>query len=167
MLVWVKRPHNFKYGTGLSAVFTKWHWSIWYQIVSVPWLSSKKNSHITLCLAMTARPIVWFQKISIPPPPPRKPIGNSEGEGGSMGNYFPRGDRPCTKHWKQRTIDLKHKNTPTYVVLKKKVGTPGHWHEVNTISFNVSVFLWVTWRYNRQKNDVSLERSRKRLKWRT
>ena len=43
MLVWVKRPHNFKYGTGLSAVYAKWHWSIWYQIVSVSWLSSKKN----------------------------------------------------------------------------------------------------------------------------
>ena len=44
----------------------------------------------------------------------------SEGYGGFMGNYFPRGDRPCTKHWKQRTIDLKHKNIPTYVVLKQK-----------------------------------------------
>ena len=56
MLVWVKRPHNFKYGTGLSVVYTKWHWSIRYQIVSVSWLTSKKN--ITLCLAMTARPIL-------------------------------------------------------------------------------------------------------------
>ena len=37
-----------------------------------------------------------------------------------MGNYFPKGDRPCTKHSKQRTIDLKHKNIPTYVVLKQK-----------------------------------------------
>ena len=27
--------------------------------------------------------IVWFQKISIPPPNPRKIIVNSEGEGGS------------------------------------------------------------------------------------
>ena len=73
--------------------------------------------------------IVWFQKISIPPP--QKIIGNSEGEGGFkgsnfrgvwgfMGNYFPRGDRPCTKHWKQCTIDLKHKNIPMYVVLKQK-----------------------------------------------
>ena len=44
----------------------------------------------------------------------------SEGYGGFMGNYFPRGDRPCTKHWKQCTIDLKHKNIPTYVVLKQK-----------------------------------------------
>ena len=56
MLVWVKRPHNFKYGTGLSTVYAKWHWSIWYQIVSVSWLSSKKN--ITLRLAMTTRPIL-------------------------------------------------------------------------------------------------------------
>ena len=52
----VKRPYNFKYGTRLSAVYAKWHWSIWYQIVSVSWLSSKKN--ITLCLAMTARPLL-------------------------------------------------------------------------------------------------------------
>ena len=52
----VKRPYNFKYGTRLSAVYAKWHWSIWYQIVSVSWLSSKKN--ITLCLAMTARPVL-------------------------------------------------------------------------------------------------------------
>ena len=43
MLVWVKRPHNFKCRTGLSAVYAKWHWSIWYQLVSVSWLSSKKN----------------------------------------------------------------------------------------------------------------------------
>ena len=30
--------------------------------------------------------IVWFQKISIPPP--RKTIGNSEGEGGLKGSNF-------------------------------------------------------------------------------
>ena len=30
-----------------------------------------------------------------------------------MGNYFPKGDGP-------RTIDLKHKNIPTYFVLKQK-----------------------------------------------
>ena len=75
--------------------------------------------------------IVWFQKISILPHgrPLEIPRGRggggskaviSEGYGGFMGNYFPRGDRPCTKHWKQRMIDLKHKNIPTYVVLKKK-----------------------------------------------
>ena len=34
MLVWVKRLHSFKYRTRLSAVYAKWHWSIWYQIVS-------------------------------------------------------------------------------------------------------------------------------------
>ena len=32
--------------------------------------------------------IVWFQKISIPPP--RKTFGNSEGEGGLKGNNFRR-----------------------------------------------------------------------------
>jgi len=31
--------------------------------------------------------IVWFQKISIPPPP-RKVTGNSEGEGGSKAENF-------------------------------------------------------------------------------
>ena len=75
--------------------------------------------------------LVWFQKISIPPP--REIIRNYEGEGGgNMEKYFPKGDRPRTKHWKQRTIDLKHKNTT------------GHWDEVNIVSFNVSVFLWVS-----------------------
>ena len=55
MIVWVKRPHSFKYQTRLSAVYAKWHWSIWYQIVSVLWLSSKRKA--TLCLAMTARTV--------------------------------------------------------------------------------------------------------------
>ena len=41
--------------------------------------------------------LVWFQKISIPPP--REIIGNSEGGGGGgMGKYFPKGDGPRTKH---------------------------------------------------------------------
>ena len=75
--------------------------------------------------------LVWFQKIFISPP--REIIGNSEGEGGGvMGKYFPKGDGPRTKHWKQSTIDMKHKNTP------------GHWDDVNIVSFNVSVFLWVS-----------------------
>jgi len=72
---------------------------------------------------------VWFQKISIPPP--RKIIGNSEGEGGFKGSNF-RGVRGfCGKLLFQRvtidreprakhTIDLKHKNILTYVVLKQK-----------------------------------------------
>ena len=37
-----------------------------------------------------------------------------------MENYFPKGDEPHTKHSKQHTIDLKHKNIPTYVVLKQQ-----------------------------------------------
>ena len=53
MLAWVKRPHNFKYRTRLSMVFAKSHWSVWYQIVSVSWLSSKKN--VTLCFKL------WLQ----------------------------------------------------------------------------------------------------------
>ena len=56
--------------------------------------------------------LVWFQKISIPPP--QEIIGNSEGEGegewgskavisegwggGGMGKHFLKGDRPRTKH---------------------------------------------------------------------
>ena len=71
--------------------------------------------------------------IHTPPPPPHGrsleiPRGRggskaifSKGYGGFMGNYFPKGDGPRTKHWKQRTIDLKHKNIPTYVVLKQKL----------------------------------------------
>ena len=50
-----KKPHSFKYGTRLSAVYAKWHWSMWYQILSVSCLSFKKN--VTLCLAMTARSV--------------------------------------------------------------------------------------------------------------
>ena len=38
-----------------------------------------------------------------------------------MGNYFPKGDGPCTKHLKQRTIDVMHKNISTYVVCKQKL----------------------------------------------
>ena len=56
MLARVKRPHSFKYGTRLSVVYAKWHWSFWYQIANVSWLSARKN--ITLCLAMTARPVL-------------------------------------------------------------------------------------------------------------
>ena len=37
-----------------------------------------------------------------------------------MGNYLRKGDGPRTKCSKQCTIDLKHKNIPTYVVLKQK-----------------------------------------------
>ena len=75
--------------------------------------------------------IVWFQKISIPPPPHGRsweiPMGrggfngsNFQGVRGVYGKYFPKGDGPHTKHWKQCTIDLKHKSEHTYVVLKQK-----------------------------------------------
>ena len=63
------------------------------------------------------------------------------------------------------TYDRSEAQKHTYVrCFETKVGTPGHWHEVNIISFNVSVFLWASYCYNLQKNDVSLEWSRKRLK---
>ena len=72
------------------------------------------------------------RKYPYPPPPPTEDhwkfrgggggVKGSDfrGVGGFMENYFPKGDRPCTKHRKQCTIDLKHKNIPTYVVLKQK-----------------------------------------------
>ena len=91
------------------------------------------------CLTFSAAMQCWDVKISLcgsrkypyPPPPPRKIIGNSDGEGGFNGSnfqgvrgvygkYFPKGDGPRTKHWKQCTIDLKHKSEHTYVVLKQK-----------------------------------------------
>ena len=64
--------------------------------------------------------IVWFQKISIPPPPPQPPwkiIGNSAGRGGSWETSFPNGDEP--------KINLKHKNILTYV-FEIKFSAPGH-----------------------------------------
>ena len=100
--------------------------------------------------------IVWFQKISIPtpPPPPRKIIGNSEGEGGFKGSYY-RGVRGVhRKQLFQRVTNHEQNaesnvqsivNTKTYVhCFETKITTPGHWDEVNIISFNVSVFLWVS-----------------------
>ena len=99
--------------------------------------------------------IVWFQKISIPPPPPRKIIGNSKGEGGSKAVIF-QGvggvhGKLLSKGWQtmyktfNATYDRFEAQKHTYVhCFETKVGTPGHWHEVNIISFNVSVFLWVS-----------------------
>ena len=90
------------------------------------------------CLTFSAAMQCWDVKISLcgsrkyPYPPPRKIIGNCDGEGGGFngsnfqgvrgvyGKYFPKGDGPRTKHWKQCTIDLKHKSEHTYVVLKQK-----------------------------------------------
>ena len=95
---------------------------------------------------------VCFQKISIPHP--RKIIGNSEGEGGFKGSNF-RGvwgvhGKLFSKGWQtmyktlKATYDRSEAQKHTYVrCFETKLGTPGHWHEVNIISFNVSVFLWV------------------------
>ena len=74
---------------------------------------------------------VWFQKISIPPP--RKVTGNSKGGGG--GGVKPRNFRGVEgvhgqllfqrvkKHEKnkQHTIETKHEEILTYVVLKQKI----------------------------------------------
>ena len=92
------------------------------------------------CLTFSTAMPCWDVKISLcgsrkypspPPLPPRKIIGNSDGEGGFNGSnfqgvrgvygkYFPKGDGAHTKHWKQCTIDLRHKSEHTYVVLKQK-----------------------------------------------
>ena len=51
--------------------------------------------------------IVWFQKISIPPPnPPWKIIGNSKGEGGFKGNNFQGGGGVHGKLLFQRVTKL-------------------------------------------------------------
>ena len=103
----------------------------WWHIIS---LCGSTGELLRFLLENQVTSNVWFQKISIPPPPPPpKNIGNSEGEGafkggnfqgvgggGFMGNYFLKGDGLRTKHWKQCTINLKHKNIPMYVVLKQK-----------------------------------------------
>ena len=70
------------------------------------------------------------ENIHTPPPHGRSleiPMGrgrfngsNFQGVRGVYGKYFPKGDGPRTKHWKQCTIDLKHKSEHTYVVLKQK-----------------------------------------------
>ena len=44
--------------------------------------------------------------------------GRGRGVHGKL--LFKKGDEPLTKYWKQHSIDLKHKNIPTYVVLKQK-----------------------------------------------
>ena len=62
--------------------------------------------------------IVWFQKISIPPPNPHgKSLEIPRGRGGSWETSFPNGDEP--------TINLKHQNILTYV-FEIKVSAPGH-----------------------------------------
>ena len=108
---------------------------------------------------------VWLQKISIPPPPPTEDHWKFRGGGGVHGKLFSKGWQTMYKTLKA-TYDRSETQKHTYACcFETKVGTPGHWHEViNIISFNVSVFLWVSQRYNLQKNDVSLERSRQRLK---
>ena len=87
--------------------------------------------------------------------PPRKITGNSEGEGGFKGSNF-RGvggvhEKLFSKGWRTTYKTLKpmydrsEAQKHTYVrCFETKVGTRGHWDEVNIISFNVSVFLWVS-----------------------
>ena len=74
---------------------------------------------------------VWFQKISIPPPPTEDHWkfrggggfkgSNFRGVGRVHGKLFSKGWQTMYKTLKSITIDLKHKNIPTYVVkLKQK-----------------------------------------------
>ena len=92
------------------------------------------------CLTFSAAMQCWDVKISLcgsrkypyPPPPPPEDHwkfrwgggfngSNFQGVRGVYGKYFPKGDGPRTKHWKQCTIDLKHKSEDMYVVLKQKL----------------------------------------------
>ena len=112
-----------------------------------------------------------------PPPPTTEDHWKFWGGGGVQRQLFPRGRGVHGKQLFQRVTNHEQNSesnvqstvsTKTYVhCFETKITTPGHWDEVNIISFNVSVFLWVSWRYNLQKNDVSLERSRNDFKWRT
>ena len=71
-------------------------------------LLSEREYNFSLCIDSDPDANVWFQKISIPPP--RKTIGNSEGEEGLKGRNFqgvggfwwetafPKGQEPRTKN---------------------------------------------------------------------
>ena len=102
---------------------------------------------------------VWFQKISIPPPPHRRSLEIPRGRGVKRQfSYFQGvGGGGGGVHGKllfQRMTNHEHNSesnvqsivsTKTYVrCFETKISTPGHWDEVNIISFNVSVFLWVS-----------------------
>ena len=110
------------------------------------------------------------------PYPPGKIIGNSEGEGGFKGSNFqgvkgfhgkrfPIGRQTTFKTLKAMYVRSEAQKHTYICCFETKVGTPGHWDEVNIISFNVSVFLWVSQCYNLQKNDVFETKSKKDLKW--
>ena len=102
--------------------------------------------------------IVWLQKISIPTPPP-PPHGRSleipRGRGGSKaviskgvrgghGKLFSKGWWTTYKTLKA-TYNRSEAQKHTYVrCFETKVSNHGRWDEVNIISFNVSVFLWVS-----------------------
>ena len=74
--------------------------------------------------------LVWFQKIPIPPP--WEIIQNYEGEGGgSWESIF------------QRVTD-NVQNIESNVTWSEAQKYSRPWDEVNIISFNVSVFLWVS-----------------------
>ena len=95
------------------------------------------------------------ENIHTPPPPPTEDHWKFQGGGEFKGSNFPRGrgvhGKLLSKGWQtmyktfNATYDRFEAQKHTYVhCFETKVGTPGHWHEVNIISFNVSVFLWVS-----------------------
>ena len=99
--------------------------------------------------------IVWFQKISIPHPPPPHgrsleiPSGggfkgsNFQGVRGVHGKLFSKGWWTTYKTLKAM-YDRSEAQKHTYVrCVETKVGTPGCWDEVSIIRFDVSLFLWV------------------------
>ena len=86
--------------------------------------------------------LLWYcvvpQNIHTPPPPTEdhwKFRGGGgvqrqlflRGRGGSRETTFPEGDEPRTKHWKQRTIDRKHKSIRMLFGNKNRYSWPLRW----------------------------------------
>ena len=99
--------------------------------------------------------LLWYcvvpQNIHTPPPPTEDHWKFQGGGGGFKGSYFWGVGGVHGKLLFQRVTNHEQNiesnvqsivSTKAYVCcLETKIGTPGHWDEVNIISFNVSVFL--------------------------
>ena len=88
-------------------------------------------------------------------PPPKEDHWKFQGGGGFKGSNFQGVRGIHGKLFFQRVTDHVQNvessarsiwSTRTYLrtLLWNKIGTPGRWDEVGIISFNVSVFLWVS-----------------------
>ena len=146
----------------MDTILWQWPWELSQKLTNFPKL-------------WNVQPLCGSRKYPYLPFPPHGrsleiPRGSGEegfkgsnfwGVGWFMGNYFSKGWRTTpTKHWKQRTIGLKHKNILIYVVLKQKSELPAIEMKLTSFSLLFLFFLWVSYRYNLEKNDVSLEQSR-------